>query len=100
MVALEKMLDPAVVWHAQRVGALGGDRVGWDALARFFWQTMEMTEGSFHTDVVAILGNGRRAPARVEAEPGAGRRRRSRHTRHRRVGRDASEEPARDRDQG
>jgi uncharacterized protein len=67
MVALEKIFDPAVVWHAQRLGALGGDHVGWDSVARFFAQTMEMTEGSFHIDVFEMLGNEQGAAAVVRS---------------------------------
>jgi hypothetical protein len=44
MAAVEQAFDPECVWHAQRLGILGGDHRGYPAVLRFFGQTMEMTQ--------------------------------------------------------
>jgi uncharacterized protein len=57
LAAVEKAFDPECVWHAQRLGALGGDHRGYPAVLRFFGQTMEMTQGTFRIEIKEVLGN-------------------------------------------
>jgi ketosteroid isomerase-like protein len=47
LAAVEELFSPAAVWHAQRLGQLGGDHEGWPAIAAFFGRTMELTGGTF-----------------------------------------------------
>jgi ketosteroid isomerase-like protein len=57
MAALEALFDPSILWHAQRLGRLGGDHRGWSELMAFFGETMDLTEGSFNLEVKEILAN-------------------------------------------
>jgi uncharacterized protein len=57
MAALKELFAPDVVWHAQRLGALGGDHTGWEELAQFFAHSMELTAGTFRVEVQEILAN-------------------------------------------
>ena len=57
MVALEALFDPSVIWHAQRLGILGGDHVGWPAVLGFFAHSMELTRGTFGIEVLDVLAN-------------------------------------------
>lgn len=57
MAALESLFDPSIVWHAQRLGRLGGDHRGWAELMAFFGETMELTQGTFRLEVEEILAN-------------------------------------------
>jgi uncharacterized protein len=57
MVTLEALFDPNIVWHAQRLGILGGDHAGWPAVLKFFAQSMELTQGTFGIEVLEVLAN-------------------------------------------
>jgi uncharacterized protein len=57
LAAVEQTFDPEVVWHAQRLGVLGGDHRGWGEVVGFFGRTMELTEGSFRIEVKEVLAN-------------------------------------------
>jgi ketosteroid isomerase-like protein len=57
MVTLEALFDPGIVWHAQRLGILGGDHRGWPAVLKFFAQSMELTHGTFAIEVLEVLAN-------------------------------------------
>jgi uncharacterized protein len=57
MVTLEALFDPTVTWHAQRLGMLGGDHVGWPAVLNFFAHSMELTRGTFRIEVLDVLAN-------------------------------------------
>ena len=35
LATIERMFHPGVIWHAQRLGQLGGDHIGWPAVADF-----------------------------------------------------------------
>jgi ketosteroid isomerase-like protein len=51
LATIERMFHPGVIWHAQRLGQLGGDHIGWPAVADFFGRSMQLTRGSFHISV-------------------------------------------------
>jgi ketosteroid isomerase-like protein len=53
LAAVEKLFDPEVVWHAQRLGALSGDHGGWPEVLRFFGETMELSKGTFRVTAPA-----------------------------------------------
>jgi ketosteroid isomerase-like protein len=55
--AVETLFHPAVVWHAQRLGALSGDHKGWPEVLRFFGETMELTRGSFRITITERYAN-------------------------------------------
>ena len=57
LVAVEALFAPDAVWHAQRLGRLGGDHRGWPAVLKFFADSMELTAGSFRIDVEEVLAN-------------------------------------------
>jgi uncharacterized protein len=67
MAMIQRTFSPDVVWHAQRLGALGGDHRGLDAVLQFFGQTMEMTAGTFRVEVKEILSNSNGAAAVVRS---------------------------------
>lgn len=67
LVAVEALFDPAAVWHAQRLGKLGGDHRGWPAVLKFFADSMELTQGTFRIDVREILANDTGAAAVVRS---------------------------------
>jgi ketosteroid isomerase-like protein len=75
MATLETVFHPEVVWHAQRLGSLGGDHRGWGELAQFFAKTMELTDGTFHLELHEILGNDSGAAAVVRSMGSRGGRR-------------------------
>jgi ketosteroid isomerase-like protein len=56
------------VWHAQDLGVLSGDHVGWPAVACFFGRTMELTQGSFSVIVEDVLTNETRAAVVVRSQ--------------------------------
>jgi ketosteroid isomerase-like protein len=49
--------NTGMIWHAQRLGQLGGDHIGWPAVADFFGRTMQLTRGTFHIEVLEVLTN-------------------------------------------
>jgi len=57
LMAVEALFDPGIVWHAQRLGRLGGDHRGWPAVLSFFGQSMELTRGTFAIEVRETFGN-------------------------------------------
>ena len=57
LATIERMFHPGVIWHAQRLGQLGGDHIGWPAVADFFGRSMQLTRGTFHIDVIEVLTN-------------------------------------------
>ena len=57
LVAVEATFAPGIVWHAQRLGQLGGDHAGWPAVLGFFARTMELTAGTFRIEVEEMLAN-------------------------------------------
>src|SRR5438105_15684995 len=54
---LQELFHPGIIWHAQRLGQLGGDHIGWPAVADFFGRSMQLTRGSFRIDVIEVLTN-------------------------------------------
>jgi uncharacterized protein len=67
MVALHELFHPDVVWHAQRLGILGGDHAGWPAVLKFFAESMELTRGTFGIEVLDVLANDQSAAAVVRS---------------------------------
>ena len=67
MVALNNLFDPNIVWHAQRLGMLGGDHRGWPAVLTFFGRSMELTQGTFGIEVLEVLANDESAAAVVRS---------------------------------
>jgi uncharacterized protein len=67
MVALNELFDPGIVWHAQRLGILGGDHAGWSAVLKFFADSMELTRGTFAIEVLEVLSNDESAAAVVRS---------------------------------
>lgn len=57
LAAVEQTFDPEVIWHAQRLGVLGGDHRGWSEVAQFFGRTMDLTQGTFRIEVKEVLAN-------------------------------------------
>ena len=74
MAAVEQAFDPECVWHAQRLGILGGDHRGYSAVLRFFGQTMEMTQGTFRLEIKEVLGNDSGAAVVVRSSARRGER--------------------------
>lgn len=50
LASVEALFRPDAVWHARRLGVLGGDHVGWEAIVRFFGGTMELSGATFRTE--------------------------------------------------
>lgn len=67
MIALEALFDADVVWHAQRLGILGGDHRGWAEVLRFFARSMELTQGTFGIEVREVLSSPAGAAAVVRS---------------------------------
>jgi ketosteroid isomerase-like protein len=67
LATIERLFHPRVIWHAQRLGQLGGDHIGWPAVAEFFGQSMQLTRGTFHIDVLELLSNANAAAAVVQS---------------------------------
>ena len=66
LAKLAGMFSPEVVWHTpEHHGQLSGDHKGWDEVAAFFLQTMELSEGTFWIEVLDILASDDRAAAYV-----------------------------------
>jgi ketosteroid isomerase-like protein len=57
LAAVAEVFREDAVWHAQALGVLSGDHVGWPAVAGFFGRTMELTQGSFSVTVEDVLTN-------------------------------------------
>lgn len=76
MAAVQRTWHPDVVWHAQRLGQLSGDHVGWDGFMAFIGRTMELTGGTFRLEVRDVLASPTGAAASVQsiAERPDGRR--------------------------
>src|SRR5437870_10431709 len=67
LATVERMFHPGVIWHAQRLGQLGGDHVGWPAVADFFRRSMELTRGTFRADLLEVMSNDNGAAAVVRS---------------------------------
>ncbi len=57
MATIQRLFHQEIVWHAQRLGILGGDHRGIEAVMSFFGRTMELTAGTFRVEVQEILAN-------------------------------------------
>ena len=64
---LQELFHPGIIWHAQRLGQLGGDHVGWPAVADFFRRSMELTRGTFRADLLEVMSNDNGAAAVVRS---------------------------------
>ena len=74
MDTIHRTFHPDIVWHAQRLGILGGDHEGLDAVLQFFGRTMELTAGTFRIEVKEILANTQGAAAVVRSSATRGGR--------------------------
>ena len=57
LAAVAELFHPNAAWHAGRLGVLSGSHEGWDAIARFFGATMELSQGSFTVTPEETLTN-------------------------------------------
>ena len=57
LAKVETLFHSDATWHAGRLGQLGGDHRGWPAIAAFFGQTMQLTNGSFTVTLEDTLTN-------------------------------------------
>jgi ketosteroid isomerase-like protein len=57
LAAVAELFRGDATWHAQELGVLSGDHVGWPAIAAFFGKTMELTGGSFSVTIEDVLTN-------------------------------------------
>ena len=64
---LQELFHPGIIWHAQRLGQLGGDHVGWPAVADFFRRSMELTRGTFRAELLEVMSNDNGAAAVVRS---------------------------------
>src|SRR5712691_9838523 len=67
LAKVQEIFHPGLIWHAQRLGQLSGDHIGWPAVAEFFGRTMQLTSGTFHIDVLEVLANAQGAAAVVQS---------------------------------
>jgi uncharacterized protein len=67
LAAVERVFRPDAVWHAQRLGVLGGDHAGWPAIAEFFGRTMQLTGGTFTVTLEDVLTSDSGAAAVVRS---------------------------------
>ena len=72
LAAVEQTFDAEVVWHAQRLGVLGGDHRGWAEVVQFFGRTMELTQGTFRIEVRRSSPTTRRRQSSSDQALGAG----------------------------
>jgi len=75
LAAVEAMFSPDAVWHAQRLGLLGGDHRGWQAILQFFGRSMELTAGTFRVETQDVLVSPAGAAAVVRSSGRRGERR-------------------------
>jgi ketosteroid isomerase-like protein len=73
MATLERVFDPAITWHVQRLGMLSGDHEGWPAVQRFFGDTMRLTEGTFRVAVEHAFRSERGVVCQVRSTARRGR---------------------------
>lgn len=71
---LNDLFAEDVVWHVTGRSQLAGDYRGRDAVYGFFGKLMELTEGSFHIDVQALLADDDHAVALVNQAASRGGR--------------------------
>ena len=57
MDTVSRVFDDDIKWHAAGTGALSGDFQGKEAVFAFFGKLMELTEGTFHQEIHAILAD-------------------------------------------
>jgi ketosteroid isomerase-like protein len=64
--ALNDLFAEDVVWHVQGRNQLAGDYRGREAVYGFFGKLMELTQGSFHIDLQAVLADDEHGVALVD----------------------------------
>lgn len=69
---LNDMFAEDVLWHVDGRSQLAGEYRGRDAVYGFFGRLMELTEGSFHLDVLALLADDDHAMALVNQSASRG----------------------------
>ena len=73
--SLNDLFAEDVVWHEASRNQLAGDYRGREAVYGFFGRIMELTEGSFHIDVQALLADDDHGVALVNETASRGGRR-------------------------
>jgi uncharacterized protein len=73
-VALNDLFAEDLIWHESGRNQLAGEYLGRDAVYEFFGRLMEITEGSFHVDVHAILADDEHGVALVKSTASRGGR--------------------------
>jgi hypothetical protein len=63
IAAMTDLLAEDAVWHVPGRSQLAGEYRGRDAIFGFFGKIMELTEGSFHMDLHAVLADDEHAVA-------------------------------------
>lgn len=74
LMAVQELFAPDAIWHAKRLGQLGGDHRGWPAILTFFGRSMELTHGTFSVEPIEVLANetGGAAVVRSQGRRGGG----------------------------
>jgi uncharacterized protein len=57
MDTVSRLLDDDITWHSRGTSVLSGDYQGKEAVFGFFGRLMELTEGTFHQEIHAILAD-------------------------------------------
>ena len=57
METISRLFADDIKWHAAGTSPLSGDYQGKDAVFAFFGKLMELTEGTFHQEIHAILAD-------------------------------------------
>jgi hypothetical protein len=57
MDTVSRLFDDDIKWHTSGTSVLSGDFKGKDAVFAFFGKLMELTEGTFHQEIHAILAD-------------------------------------------
>jgi uncharacterized protein len=64
LAVIEDVIAPACAWRFPgRRGQLAGDHVGRDAILRFLLLVPELTQGTFHLDLIDVVANDHHAVA-------------------------------------
>jgi len=57
MDTISRLFDDDITWHAAGTSVLSGEYQGKEAVFAFFGKLMELTEGTYHQEIHAILAD-------------------------------------------
>ena len=57
MDTIAGLFDDDIAWHTSGTGVMSGDYAGKDAVFAYFGKLMELTEGTFHQEIHALLAD-------------------------------------------